>query len=268
MDPRWLQIGSLGTLLAYGLLGLSFEVHLGNVVAILLTAQATQWWIDHRAGRRWDPRSAAISSLSLCLLLRTNSPLVAGLAAAVAIGSKGYLRAGGKHIFNPANLGIVVAVLGTGQAWISPGQWGNEALLGLLFACLGITVVTRSERADITFAFLGFYAAMLFLRSASVNEPVTIPLHRLQSGAMLLFAFFMISDPKTTPDSRPGRVLFAFLVVALSSVIQFVWFVPNSLIWSLVALCPTVPLIDRVLPAGRFEWTRPGGVGGASLAAA
>lgn len=254
MDPRWLQVGSLVALLLYGLFGLDFEILPLNALVIAVTAQVVQAWADRRAGRPWDPRSAVISTLSLCLLLRTNAPWVAALAAAVAIGSKALLRAGGKHVFNPANLGIVVAVLATGQAWISPGQWGNEALLGLLFAGLGITVVTRSERADITFAFLGFYAAMLFLRSWSVNEPTTIPLHRLQSGALLLFAFFMISDPKTTPDSRAGRILFAFLVVCLSYVVQFRWYVPSAPIWSLVALCPTVPLIDRLLPGPRFAW--------------
>jgi Na+-transporting NADH:ubiquinone oxidoreductase subunit NqrB len=254
MDPRYLQLASLGALLTYGLFGLDFEVRPANAVVIAITAQVVQYLADTRQGRRWDPRSAAITTLSLCLLLRTNSVFVAGLASAVAIGSKSLLRINGKHVFNPANLGIVVAVLATGQAWISSGQWGNEALLGLLFACLGITVVTRSERADITYAFLGFYAAMLFYRSWSVNEPVTIPLHRLQSGALLLFAFFMISDPKTTPDSRLGRILFAFLVVVGAYVVQFKYFVPNALIWSLVALCPTVPLIDRLLPADRYQW--------------
>jgi len=39
-------------------------------------------------------------------------------------------------------------------------------------------------------------------RSLYVGEPLTIPFHRLESGALLLFTFFMISDPKTTPDSR------------------------------------------------------------------
>lgn len=254
MDPRWLQLASLSTLLGYGWGWLDFEIRPENVGVIAVTAQVVQWLADTRHGRRYDPRSAAITTLSLSLLLRTNSVAVAALAAAVAIGSKAALRVNGKHLFNPANLGIVVAVLGTSEAWISPGQWGNEALLGLLFACLGVTVVTRSERADITYAFLGFYAAMLFGRSWMVNEPVTIPLHRLQSGALLLFSFFMISDPKTTPDSRAGRILFAFLVTAACYVISFRWFVPNAPLWALVALCPTVPIIDRLLPATRYAW--------------
>jgi len=42
-----------------------------------------------------------------------------------------------------------------------------------------------------------------------LGEPMTIPFHRLESGSLLLFTFFMISDPKTTPDSRIGRIAFA-----------------------------------------------------------
>ena len=42
-----------------------------------------------------------------------------------------------------------------------------------------------------------------------VDEPATIPMNRLESGALLLFAFFMISDPKTTPDSRAARAVYS-----------------------------------------------------------
>ena len=73
-------------------------------------------------------------------------------------------------------------------------------------------MVNRAARSDVTLAFLVFYLALVVGRSLWLGEPLAIPLHRLQSGALLLFAFFMISDPKTTPDSRAGRILFAALV--------------------------------------------------------
>ena len=60
-----------------------------------------------------------------------------------------------------------------------------------------------------TLAFLAFYAGAPLGRALWLGEPLAIPLHRLESGALLLFTFFMISDPKTTPDSRAGRILFA-----------------------------------------------------------
>ena len=73
---------------------------------------------------------------------------------------------------------------------------------------------------------------------------------------MLLFAFFMISDPKTTPDSRAGRVLFAGLVALGAALVQFGLFRPNALLWSLVAVAPLTPLINRMLPGTRYTWHR------------
>ena len=132
--------------------------------------------------------------------------------------------------------------------WVSPGQWGNVAFFAFLMACLGGLVVNRAARSDVTFAFIAFYMALVFGRSLWLGEPLAIPLHRLQSGALLLFTFFMISDPRTTPDSRAGRILFALLVAFGAWYVQFRLFRTNGLLWSLAFFSLTVPLIDRLLP--------------------
>jgi Na+-translocating ferredoxin:NAD+ oxidoreductase RnfD subunit len=67
----------------------------------------------------------------------------------------------------------------------------------------------------------------------------------------------MISDPKTTPDSRVGRILFAALVAATAWYVQFRLFRTNGLLWSLAMWSMAVPILDRVLPAARYQWTRP-----------
>ena len=103
-------------------------------------------------------------------------------------------------------------------------------------ACLGGLVIHRAMRSDVTYAFLLSYAAILFGRAAWLGDPWAIPLKQLQSGALLLFAFFMISDPKTTPDSRVGRILFALLVAGAAAAVQFVLYRTNGLLWAL-ALC-------------------------------
>ena len=118
-------------------------------------------------------------------------------------------------MFNPTNFAIVVLLLASNRVWVSPGQWGNVVFFAFLIACLGGLVVNRAARSDVTYAFLIAYISLLVIRSLYLGEPLTIPIHRLENGAFLLFAFFMISDPKTTPDSRVGRVLFATLVVGI-----------------------------------------------------
>jgi hypothetical protein len=259
-DPRHFQIAVLSSLLLWGLWGLDLEVRPMVAAVILGTALAVQWAGTRLAGlARFEPRSALISSLSLTLLLRTASPWLAALAAALTIGSKFVLRVrgarpGGKHVYNPTNFGLAAMLLLTDGAWVSPGQWGSAALAAFAVACLGFLVVRRAERSDVTWAFLGFYAAVVFGRALWLGDPMAIPLHQLSSGAFLIFAFFMISDPKTTPDSRPGRVLFALLVALGAGFVHFVLFRPNGLIWALFAAAPLVPVLDRLLPGRRYRW--------------
>jgi Na+-transporting NADH:ubiquinone oxidoreductase subunit NqrB len=254
LDPRLPQIAALAFLLAYGLLRLDLEVGPARAAIVLATALATQY-----ACSRWwrlpafDARSALISGLSLCLLLRTNVTALAMAGAVLAIASKFVLRVRGKHVFNPTNFALVVLLL-TGQVWVSPGQWGNAALFGFLLACLGGVVATRAARADVTLAFLVAYGGLVFGRSLWLGEPMAIPVHRLENGALLVFAFFMISDPRTTPDRRAGRVLFAALVALGAAFVQFRLFRTNGLLWSLALFAPLVPLIDRVLPAPPHRW--------------
>jgi len=257
MDPRWYQIASLAALLAYGMLRLDFDVGGAQAIVTLLSALAIQY-VCTRMWRlkTFDPKSALISGLSLCLLLRTNDIALAAVAATIAVGSKFILRIRGKHLFNPTNLGLVAMLAATDAVWVSPGQWGSVAVLAFFFVCLGGLVVNRAARSDVAIGFLIFYAAMLFGRSAWLGEPAAIPLHRLESGALLLFAFFMISDPKTTPDSRAGRLLFAALVTAGAWYVQFELFRTNGLLWSLAVSSFAVPLIDRLLPGPRYEWAR------------
>ncbi len=254
-DPRYYQIFVLTCLLIYGWFGLNFDIDPLQATAMVTTAMATQY-IGTRLVRlpAFDPRSAWISALSLCLLVRANSLAWATLAAVLSIGSKFALRRQGKHIFNPTNFGIGLLIVLTDGIWVSPGQWGSVAFFAFFVVCLGGLVVYRSARSDVTYAFLAFYLAVLFGRALWLGDPLTIPLHQLQSGAFLIFTFFMISDPKTTPDSRAGRILFAFLVAIGAGFVHFKMFQPNGLIKSLLFMSLLTPVIDKLLPGPKYEW--------------
>jgi Na+-transporting NADH:ubiquinone oxidoreductase subunit NqrB len=262
-DPRLYQIATLSALLVYGLTRLDFEITVARAGLLLATALATQAVCDRLAVRQSTPapppaplniRSALISALSLCLLLRTNRPELAALAAVLTIAGKFLVRFRGKHVFNPTNGGLVAMLILTDQVWVSPGQWGSAAFFTFLIACIGSVVVNRASRSDVTYAFIVFYGSLLLGRSLYLGEPLAIPLHRIESGALLLFTFFMISDPKTTPDSRVGRVLFAGLVAFGAWYVQFRMFRTNGLLWSLGACSLSVPLIDWLLPGDRYAW--------------
>lgn len=257
-DPRWWQICCLGGLLTYGLLRLHFDTPAVQIAATIGTALGAQLFFTRLLRvPTFEWKSALISGLGLCFLFRANDWRLSVLCAAIAIGSKFLIRWNGKHIWNPTNIALVAMMVGFDQAWVSPGQWGSGPTLAYAMAMGGAFVVNRSARSDTTVAFLAAYAAVLFGRSLWVGEPLAIAAHRMTSGALMIFAFHMISDPKTTPNTRAGRILFASLVAVGAGVVAFMLFRPNGPLWALAALSPAVPLIDRLLPGPKYEWKRP-----------
>src|SRR4051794_2322585 len=107
MDPRLFQITALAGLLLYGMLALDFEVTPTQAALTLTCVLGTQW-LGTRFARlpSFEPKSALISGLSLCLLLRTGSLVFVAVCAVITIASKFVFRWRGKHLFNPTNFGL------------------------------------------------------------------------------------------------------------------------------------------------------------------
>ena len=255
-DPRHYQIIVLSSLILLGTFHFAFQLPWWHVVACIGSTIAMQFVAARWVGHPFDMRSPLISALSLTLLLRTGSVTLSIAAGVLAIGSKYLIRWNGKHIFNPANFGLVVLSLLFTGAWISPGQWGTAPIFALFLLGMGGIVTGKAKRWDVSLTLLGSYAALIFGRAIWLGDPLTIPVHQLQSGALLIFAFFMISDPKTTPDARLGRVLYAMMVAALGFTIQFAFYNAAGIILALILTAPIVPLFDRLFPAGRYHWPK------------
>ncbi len=253
-DARLWQIAALGSLLAWNISSLSLGASLVPSLVAILAALATQA-IATALGlsKQLDLRSPLITGFSLALLIRGDGLWVPALAAVLAIGSKFAFRIRGKHIWNPAAFGIFL-LLATGHAWVSPGQWGAGAFIVTLIVFAGILVLSRAARLDTALAFLGAHLGLLLLRAAWLGDPLAIPLHQVENGALLLFAFFMITDPRTTPNHRWARIAFAVAVAALAHWLAFFGQVRPALYVALVGLAPLVPLLDLILPASEFRW--------------
>jgi Na+-transporting NADH:ubiquinone oxidoreductase subunit NqrB len=259
-DPRYFQIAFLSSFLAAGLTVLHFDVPLWQPPAILAAACATQFAMMRLFGvKEAGYLSPIITSLGLSLLLRTDLPWVPPFAASVAVAGKFLIRVRGKHLFNPTTLGLAVSMLVTSHAWCSPAQWGDRTILLAWFVVFGCAVVYRAFRTDVSLAFLGGWLLLKAGRVLYLGQRPEVLWHQLSSGSLILFAFFMISDPKTIPDHRAGRILHAAAVAALAFYLQHHLWRQNALIWSLFFLSPLVPLIDRLLVARRYLWEAPKG---------
>lgn len=269
-DARVFQIGFLLSLLLFGALARDFALTGGQVAGAfagaLLTQTFWQWTLRLPTRRQATGYlSAVVTACSISILVRSDVWWIHPLVACLAMSSKFVVRAGAGaqrgHMLNPANLACVAALWWLPHAWLSPGQWGFETLAALWIVLLGGLVSGRVARWDISLGFLVFWfglqAARLLWLGTAADLAFDQWLHQMQNGATLLFAFFMISDPMTTPQHRHARLLYAACVAVTAFVWQFVLYRPLGPIVALFLWSWTVPLWNLRWPAPRFDWVQP-----------
>jgi len=270
MDARWFQIVLLASFLLFGALARDFALSVPQVITCfasgLITQAVWQWGLRLPQRRSWHGYlSAIISCFGICILVRSENLWAHPLLACLAISSKFVLRAGPvacrSHILNPANLAAFAAWAWVGGCWLSPGQWGADSLTALWFLALGGLVTQRIARWDVSVTFLLVWAALLALRLFRLgyawNPGADIWLQEIANGSTLLFAFFMISDPMTTPQHRGARLLYVAAVALIAFVRQYVYFKPHGLIVALFACSWIVPVINTLCRHDQFTWDAP-----------
>ena len=253
-DPRYYQLAVQGSLLAWGILYLGFALSSTEIIAVWACALSLQFLLTQHYQLRFNPLSAINSSMSILLLLQSSHWLYLALAIAIAIASKFFIRWHNRHIFNPSNLGIVVVLLLSDATWLASGQWGQSMWWGLLLLGFGLIFFIGVSRLLSSLSFLIAFAVLLALRALWLGDPWLIPVHQLQNGALLIFAFFMLSDPMTTPNSALGRTCFGILVAIIAWVLQFIYYIPNAFLYALALSSPLVIFINRITWGTAYQW--------------
>jgi Na+-transporting NADH:ubiquinone oxidoreductase subunit NqrB len=258
-DPRLAQIVFLGILLTAGAWLRDFSLRPIQITLTFGCGLACQKLCERIARRPTGSLlSATITSLGVTLLLRAVQWWVHPVAVAAAIVSKFLLRWRGKHLFNPANFGVLFALIFLPGAWISAGQWGQDVAFAGWMVGMGGIVTRAARRGDVSWTFLVLYVGALAGRVMWLGQRWAVLAHQLSNGSLLLFAFFMISDPMTIPNDWRGRAAHAALVCAIGYVWQFYFYFNNGLLWALLIAAPAVALWDTLWPAPKFQWNQGG----------
>lgn len=256
-DIRDYQILFLSLFLVLGIGTRDWTLRPALIGVAIATCLVTQWLFSLiLKGQTANLRSALITSLGLSLLLRADTWTTMAIAAVCAIASKFIFQVGEKHFFNPANFGIISALVLTPDAWVSPGQWGEEWWYGLLFAGTGGMILQRVGRWDTTAAFLGAYSLLEAMRNLWLGWTWDVYWHRLMSGSLLLFALFMVTDPRSIPNARIGRIVWAGCIAILTFILRNYFFLSTAVFWALFALAPLTILVDTLWLSPRFSWLR------------
>ena len=255
-DGRHFQIISQVTFLCYGILMLGWDADWKKYLAAFSGSMIAQLLAIRFAGVPANSmKSALVTSLGLSLLLKANSPWLFLFAAIFAIGQKFLIRINGKHIWNPANFGIVLMILLSGEAWISPGQWGSSAVLVFIIGTGGLAVLSHVKRLETGIAFILTIALLEYLRTiVFLGWEWDVLLLKLSSGSLWLFALFMITDPMTIPNGRITRIIWSVCVAGISFYLTNFKFINAAPFWVLFFATPFTPLFDMLQKQPVFQW--------------
>jgi Na+-transporting NADH:ubiquinone oxidoreductase subunit NqrB len=196
------------------------------------------------------PLSAYITGLSLGLLLESFALKVFVAASAWAVASKYLLRDRERHFFNPSNFGVVAAiVLSHGTAMVAPGsQWGADPRLAVFVLAVGLMMNRRVNRLDLALAWIGGYLAMGCLRMLVGQGGLVFVLGPMTGAEFALFTFSMMPDPKTSPPTRRGRIVWGLLIAVVDGVLRLLE-IRYSMFFALFALCALLPLFRAAASA-------------------
>jgi Na+-translocating ferredoxin:NAD+ oxidoreductase RnfD subunit len=179
-------------------------------------------WVSTR--KLLVPLSGLISSFALCILFTSpGSTWLMLLTAWISITSKYLITWRGHHIFNPTNFGLVVMLLFSGgRVAVAPAyQFGGYGWVPILILTLGLVIMSRVNKLPAVLSFWAMFVAGAFLRSYMVHMPVEITLWaQVSGGAFMLYSFFMITDPKTSPASTGGMILYGLAIGVVDIVLQ------------------------------------------------
>ena len=265
-DARHSQIIVLSLFLLFGIVMQDWTLHPQQIIAVIFSCLCSQFiavtWVccnlqptsQTRQTLVSSWKSALITALGLCLLLRTNHPGTMALAGSFAIFSKFLFCYQGKHFFNPANFGIIMVLILTQDAWVSPGQWGTETWYFLLFAATGGLILKQVGRWETSAVFLSVYASLVALQNLWLGWSLDVYWHQLSSGSLLLFACFMLTDPRSIPNARFARILWSVCIAVLTFILQSQFYLPTAAFWVLFCISPLTLILDRFWSKSPFEW--------------
>jgi Na+-translocating ferredoxin:NAD+ oxidoreductase RnfD subunit len=283
-DPRLHVAAVIITIHVFGQIGLHFRVSVPQILAAILTTAIIEVVLTFRQTRSFVwPASAMLTGSGVALILRvvgtppddpwnTYAWYVFAGVAALSLLTKYVIRYRGSHVFNPSNIGLVLAFVILGSSRVEPLDFWWAPLNAWMIAAYvviiggGLLITRRLRLLALAAAFWVALSIGMAVLAGSGHcmttnwafEPVCgFDFWRVivTSPELMIFLFFMITDPKTVPAGRVGRIVFGILVAVASTLL----IAPQTnefgtkvaLLAGLVVMCAVRPILDLVLPEPR-----------------
>ena len=281
-DPRLHVSAVIMSLQVLGQVSFGFKVSIAQILVTIGVCAAVEiavtFWRD---GALVWPASALLTGNGVAFILRASGTQHGDwwslngigyfvLAGLVGLLSKYALQIRGRHVYNPSNFGLVAVLLVAGSPAVFPQYlfWGNltaPVLVALGVILVGVVWILRPLRMlPMAAAFLAPFAVLIALLAAGGRCMLAIwhsgPicgadywLYIATSPELLVFVFYMMSDPKTAPRLPAARVVYGVTTALVAATL--IGFQPTefgvkvALLSALVMVCSLVPALDRMVAA-------------------
>ena len=288
-DPRLHLAVVITTLQVLGQTVFQFRVSIAQILISVLTCAVLEVGITFRKQRvlMW-PASAMLTGNGVAFILRVPGThhgdwwslkgwwIFMGTAA-VSLLSKYVIKWRGGHVFNPSNIGLVLCFVLLGRNRAEPLDfWWGPVSPWLLFAFVvivtgGLLILSRLKLLWIAVGFWLSFAAGIAVLAATGHAmvarwhlgPITGPYFwwsLLTSPEVLVFLFFMLTDPKTSPRGQRDRIVYAVSVGLLAALLiapmRTEWATKVALLGALTIVCAARPLL-AYLPLARLRLSGP-----------
>ncbi len=287
-DPRLHLAVTITSLQVLGQVAFDFRLSIAQILVALLTSAALEFGIAlwrHKV-IMW-PASALLTGNGVAFILRVPGTqhgdwwtlrgwwIFAGVAG-ISLLSKHLIRMRGRHIFNPSNFGLVLCFLLLGSSRAEPLDFWWAPMSGWMLLALaiivagGLAILSRLRLLGIAVLFWVTFAAGMGVLALSGHEmtarwhlgPITGAYFwwvLVSSPELLVFLFFMITDPKTIPGGRFGRRLYAVgigLAAALLIAPQRTEFATKVALLGALAVACTVRALLELAPGAEARSRR------------
>jgi Na+-translocating ferredoxin:NAD+ oxidoreductase RnfD subunit len=278
-DPRLHLAAVIFSLHALGQIAFHFRLSIVQIAIAIGTAAVLELVITFFSKHMimW-PASAMLTGNGVAFILRLPGThhgdwwtahgwyYYAG-ASAVSLLSKYLIKLDGRHIFNPSNFGLVLVFLifREGRAEPLDFWWGpmDVWMIGALaiIVCGGVAILYRLRiLLPIAVPFWLTFAAGIGVVAAA-GHAMTARWHVgpvtgfefwwiiATSPEVLVFTFFMLSDPKTIPSTTRGRIAYSVAVAIMATLLiapaRTEFWAKTGLLGALILACAGWPLLKR-----------------------
>ncbi len=221
-DPRVFMAGVLTVYTIAGETFLSFDHQWYQIVTSILVACILDVILNYQKTRQIVvPLSGLITGMGLGLLIESIPLWPYIVAPMLAIGSKALVRFQGRNIFNPSNFGLTtLLLLAPTTVTTLAAQWSGSSLIVMVILLIGGFTAFRVSRWDLVLSFVGGFALMAFIEQLLAHNGFVFVYGPMLGAAFQLFALSMLTDPKTTPDTRRMRIVFGLTIALVDGLLR------------------------------------------------